>query len=131
MELSPTSAPGQGEEDCLYPISPQMLPSARPYVQPHPLTQVQLYTITKPPSLLPHPLPILHEFINQLNIDPTIVPIIQHYCYNTLPNARDSAPQTFLAPRNRTTVEPLEYFRIQNQKLQPQLHHLRQSNLPR
>jgi len=56
-ELSPTT-PGQVEEDCLYPISPQLLPSTSPYVQPHPLTSAQFHSILKPPpslslSLLP------------------------------------------------------------------------------
>ncbi|XP_011699844.1 PREDICTED: alpha-catulin-like [Wasmannia auropunctata] len=57
MELSPTTVPGQAEEDCLYPISPQLLPSTSPYVQPHPLTSAQFHSILKPPppslSLLP------------------------------------------------------------------------------
>ncbi|KAL0100742.1 hypothetical protein PUN28_019252 [Cardiocondyla obscurior] len=58
MELSPTTMPGQAEEDCLYPISPQLLPSTSPYVQPHPLTSAQFHSILKPPpsqslSLLP------------------------------------------------------------------------------
>ncbi|KYQ56467.1 Alpha-catulin [Trachymyrmex zeteki] len=58
MELSPTTVPGQAEEDCLYPISPQLLPSTSPYVQPHPLTSAQFHNILKPPpslnlSLLP------------------------------------------------------------------------------
>ncbi|XP_025986375.1 alpha-catulin isoform X1 [Solenopsis invicta] len=51
MEISPTT-PGQAEEDCLYPISPQLLPSTSPYVQPHPLTSAQFHSILKPsPSL--------------------------------------------------------------------------------
>ncbi|XP_077263599.1 alpha-catenin related isoform X3 [Temnothorax americanus] len=58
MELSPTTVPGQAEEDCLYPISPQLLPSTSPYVQPHPFTPAQFHSILKPPpslslSLLP------------------------------------------------------------------------------
>ncbi|KYM76801.1 Alpha-catulin [Atta colombica] len=58
MELSPTTMPGQAEEDCLYPISPQLLPSTSPYVQPHPLTTAQFHNILKPSpnlslSLLP------------------------------------------------------------------------------
>jgi len=58
MELSPTTMPGQAEEDCLYPISPQLLPCTSPYVQPHPLTSAQFHNILKPSpnlslSLLP------------------------------------------------------------------------------
>ncbi|XP_011496939.1 PREDICTED: uncharacterized protein LOC105361457 [Ceratosolen solmsi marchali] len=107
MELSPTSAPGQGEEDCLYPISPQMLPSGRPYVQPHPLTQTQLYTITKPPSLCSYPLPIFHEFLKQLDHNPATIPIFQNYYYNTLPFARDSSPQIYQSSRNMSTEQRL------------------------
>ncbi|XP_011865307.1 PREDICTED: alpha-catulin isoform X2 [Vollenhovia emeryi] len=51
-ELSPTTVPGQAEEDCLYPISPQLLPSTSPYVQPHPLTSAQFHSILKPPPSL-------------------------------------------------------------------------------
>ncbi|XP_043279896.1 alpha-catulin isoform X3 [Venturia canescens] len=46
-EVSPTSIPGQ-EEECLYPISPQLLPTGSPYVQPHPLTSAQLNSILRP-----------------------------------------------------------------------------------
>ncbi|KAL6261974.1 hypothetical protein P5V15_007056 [Pogonomyrmex californicus] len=52
MELSPTTVHGQAEEDCLYPISPQLLPSTSPYVQPHPLTSAQFHSILKPPPSL-------------------------------------------------------------------------------
>ncbi|XP_015177338.1 PREDICTED: alpha-catulin isoform X4 [Polistes dominula] len=47
VDLSPTLMPGQNEEDCLYPISPQLLPSSSPYVQPHPLTSAQFHNILR------------------------------------------------------------------------------------
>ncbi|KAF3426867.1 hypothetical protein E2986_12666 [Frieseomelitta varia] len=50
VELSPT-IPGLAEEDCLYPVSPQLLPSISPYVQPHPLTTAQLHGILRVPNL--------------------------------------------------------------------------------
>lgn len=49
-EASPSSIPGQ-EEECLYPISPQLLPTGSPYVQPHPLTSAQLNSILRPPAI--------------------------------------------------------------------------------
>lgn len=39
------------EEECLYPVSPRLLPSQSPYVQPHPLTSFQLRQILKPTNL--------------------------------------------------------------------------------
>lgn len=129
VEVSPTSALGQGEEDCLYPISPQMLPGTRPYVQPHPLTRQQLYTIVKPAPL--NPLPILQEFMNQLNLDPSKIPILQHYYYNTLPFARGTCPQMFPALGSATTNDNLRYLHMHNQQLQPQLYRLKHSSVPR
>ncbi|XP_046630539.1 alpha-catulin isoform X1 [Neodiprion virginianus] len=51
--------PGPVEEECLYPVSPKLLPSRSPYVQPRPLTSYQLRNILKPSlppqqPLLPH-----------------------------------------------------------------------------
>lgn len=44
----PTTVRGASEEDCLYPVTPQMLPSAGPYVQPRPLTSAQLRDMLVP-----------------------------------------------------------------------------------
>ncbi|KAG7210393.1 hypothetical protein KM043_011926 [Ampulex compressa] len=51
VELSPPAVHGLAEEDCLYPVSPQLLPSTSPYVQPHPLTSAQFHSILRPPGL--------------------------------------------------------------------------------
>ena len=56
MMTSRASFLGMAEEDCLYPISPQLLPSASPYLQPHPLTAYQLHNIFKSY----HPFDIIH-----------------------------------------------------------------------
>ncbi|OXU26604.1 hypothetical protein TSAR_006664 [Trichomalopsis sarcophagae] len=150
VEASPTSAPGQSEEDCLYPISPTMLPSTRPYVQPTPLTREQLYTIVKPPidpAPLPPPHPLIAELMNQLrlvqtNKSPTGV--IQQLYYNTLPFVRHTSPRLFLAARDYAMSDerylqmqqyyqdPRDQQQQQEQQQQGQFHHqLRHSSLPR
>ncbi|XP_032683006.1 alpha-catulin isoform X2 [Odontomachus brunneus] len=124
VELSPTTLPGQAEEDCLYPISPQLLPSTSPYVQPHPLTSAQFHSILKPPGL---------------NLAP--------FNYATLPNMATTANA---ASRNSTSFihpsvlpfttsgppQPQPYCLQNLQLLQLQLHHaqlqhLRHATLPR
>ena len=130
VEASPT-APGQGEEDCLYPISPQMLPTSHPYVQPHPLTRAQLYSSQKPTVSLPCPLPILNQFMNQLNLDPSVTPIIQQYCYNALPFAREtSAPHYFPASQG-AALSDLDLHCLRSESLPPQFYQLRHSSVPR
>ncbi|XP_023248647.1 uncharacterized protein LOC106639330 [Copidosoma floridanum] len=109
VDVNPASVPGLGEEDCLYPISPQMLPNAKPYVQPHPLTLAQLYTIVKQPaapSPSPPPQPpspsMLHDYLDNLSRDQTKTPIIQHYYFDHLPpSARESSQLLF--PATTTT----------------------------
>nr|XP_033323883.1 alpha-catulin-like [Megalopta genalis] len=128
VELSPTTVPGLSEEDCLYPVSPQMLPSTSPYVQPHPLTSTQLHNILRVPSL---------------NFPP--------FNYNTLPvtsssgstGSRSSAsfvhPSVlpYSTPTGSATCGPQAPHCLQNlQLLQLQLHHaqlqhLRHATLPR
>lgn len=39
--------PGVEDEECLYPISPKLLPPSSPYIQPHPLTASHLYNNIK------------------------------------------------------------------------------------
>lgn len=151
VEASPTSAPGQGEEDCLYPISPTMLPSARPYLQPTPLTREQLYTIVKPPSPPPLPHPLIAELMNQLSLVQTNKSpsgVIQQLYYNTLPFVRHTSPRgLFLAARdyamNDERYLPMQqYYQASHhqqqqqeqleQEQQQQFHHqLRHSSLPR
>ncbi|XP_058807307.1 uncharacterized protein LOC131673387 [Phymastichus coffea] len=121
MEMNPPTPPGQGEEDCLYPISPQLIPHARPYVQPHPLTPEQLYAIFRPPP--PDPLPLLNELlVNQLNFN--------HY-NNTLPaisrmrQRHKVFPAVATLSRNMTTEDALHY--LHNQQLPPQLYQIRHS----
>ncbi|XP_025161245.1 alpha-catulin isoform X2 [Harpegnathos saltator] len=124
VELSPTTLPGQAEEDCLYPISPQLLPSTSPYVQPHPLTSAQFHSILKPPSLN-----------------------LPSFNYATLPNpattanaaSRNSA--SFIHPSvlpftTSGPPQPQPYCLQNLQLLQLQLHHaqlqhLRHATLPR
>ncbi|XP_076293574.1 alpha-catenin related isoform X2 [Lasioglossum baleicum] len=129
VELSPTTMPGLSEEDCLYPVSPQMLPSTSPYVQPHPLTTTQLHNILRP----------------SLNLLP--------FNYNTLPTTGSTASGVSTGSRNSASfVHPsvLPYSNTNNagcgpqaphclqnlQLLQLQLHHaqlqhLRHATLPR
>ncbi|XP_020280569.1 alpha-catulin [Pseudomyrmex gracilis] len=121
-ELSPMMVPGQAEEDCLYPISPQLLPSTSPYVQPHPLTSAQFYNILKPP--------------------PTLSP----FNYGTIPNpsavsGTSRNPGAFVHPSALPFTTPGAQqqppYCLQNlQLLQLQLHHaqlqhLRHATLPR
>ncbi|KZC05580.1 PREDICTED: alpha-catulin [Dufourea novaeangliae] len=130
VELSPSTMHGLSEEECLYPVSPQLLPSTSPYVQPHPLTSVQLHNILRTPSLN-----------------------FSSFNYNTLPITTNSAINT--GPRNSASfVHPsvLPYSSSNNatsgcgpqapnclqnlQLLQLQLHHaqlqhLRHATLPR
>ncbi|XP_031837129.1 alpha-catenin related isoform X4 [Nomia melanderi] len=125
VELSPTTVPGLSEEDCLYPVSPQMLPSTSPYVQPHPLTSSQLHNILRIPGL---------------NI-PT-------FNYGTLPavtgsstGSRNTAsfvhPSVLPYSSSTTGCGPQAPNCLQNlQLLQMQLHHaqlqhLRHATLPR
>ncbi|EFN61082.1 Alpha-catulin [Camponotus floridanus] len=119
MEFSPTMAPGQAEEDCLYPISPQLLPSTSPYVQPHPLTSAQFHSILKP-SLGPSSLS-LSLFGPSINPGP----------------GRNSG--SFVHPSVLSTTPGTQQppYCLQNlQLLQLQLHHaqlqhLRHATLPR
>ena len=45
MENSQVLIPGMGEEDCLYPIHPQLLPSSSLFLQPYPLTTAHFHAI--------------------------------------------------------------------------------------
>ncbi|CAK9821329.1 Ctnnal1 [Anthophora retusa] len=130
VEISPTTMPGLAEEDCLYPVSPQLLPSTSPYVQPHPLTSTQLHNILRGPNL---------------NFPP--------FNYNTIPNTVTTTT-TNSGSRNSTSfVHPsvLPYstssttsgcgpqapYCLQNLQLlqlqlyQAQLQHLRHTTMPR
>ncbi|XP_012223699.1 alpha-catulin isoform X2 [Linepithema humile] len=126
MELSPTTVPGQAEEDCLYPISPQLLPSTSPYVQPHPLTSAQFHNILKPPLAL--------------NLCPFNYGTLPHPTANSAASPRNSA--SFVHPSALPFATPGTQqqppYCLQNlQLLQLQLHHhaqmqhLRHATLPR
>lgn len=128
MELSPTTVPGQAEEDCLYPISPQLLPSTSPYVQPHPLTSAQFHNILKPPLAL------------NLCLSPFNYGTLPHPTANSAASPRNSA--SFVHPSALPFATPGTQqqppYCLQNlQLLQLQLHHhaqlqhLRHATLPR
>ncbi|KOC61116.1 Alpha-catulin, partial [Habropoda laboriosa] len=130
VEVSPTTVPGLAEEDCLYPVSPQLLPSTSPYVQPHPLTSSQLHSILRGPNL---------------NFPP--------FNYNTLPNTATTTSSTSVSRNSASFVHPsvLPYsttgttsgcgpqapYCLQNLQLlqlqlyQAQLQHLRHATMPR
>nr|XP_034180818.1 alpha-catulin isoform X1 [Osmia lignaria]XP_034180819.1 alpha-catulin isoform X1 [Osmia lignaria] len=126
VELSPTTVPGLGEEDCLYPVSPQLLPSTSPYVHPHPLTSAQLHGILRAPGL------------NFPSFGPSIVPTTTS---NTGPRNSASFVHPSVLPYSSTTATsscgPQAPNCLQNlQMLQLQLHHaqlqhLRHATLPR
>lgn len=68
----PGPLPGVGglEEECLYPVSPRLLPSRSPYVQPRPLTSSQLRNILRAPAPLqqfPPPSPSLNPALRSLH----------------------------------------------------------------
>lgn len=127
MELSPT-IPGLAEEDCLYPVSPQLLPSTSPYVQPYPLTSAQLHNILRGANL---GFPLFN--------------------YNTLPNTTSTSTATrnsasfvhpsvlpYSTPITTSTCGPQAPYCLQNLQLlqlqlqQAQLQHLRHAaTLPR
>ncbi|XP_076622080.1 alpha-catenin related isoform X2 [Colletes latitarsis] len=126
VELSPTTVPGLGEEDCLYPVSPQLLPSTSPYVQPHPLTSAQLHNILRPPGLNFPPfnsatLPLPSSASGSRNsasfVHPSVLP------YSSTVQASSCGPQ---APY---CLQKLQLLQLQLQ--QAQLQHLRHATLPR
>ncbi|XP_053975206.1 alpha-catulin isoform X1 [Hylaeus volcanicus] len=126
VELSPTTVPGLGEEDCLYPISPQLLPSTSPYVQPHPLTSAQLHNILRPPCLNFPPLsnatlPLTGATSGSRNsasfVHPSVLP------YSSTVQASGCGPQAPYCLQN------LQLLQLQLQ--QAQLQHLRHATLPR
>ncbi|XP_014476482.1 PREDICTED: alpha-catulin isoform X2 [Dinoponera quadriceps] len=124
VELSPTMLPGQAEEDCLYPISPQLLPSTSPYVQPHPLTSAQFHSILKPPGL---------------NLPPFNFATLSNPTTAASAASRNSASFVHPSVLPFTTSGPPQPqpYCLQNlQLLQLQLHHaqlqhLRHATLPR
>ncbi|XP_029170628.1 alpha-catulin isoform X2 [Nylanderia fulva] len=123
MELSPTTVPGQAEEDCLYPISPQLLPSTSPYVQPHPLTSAQFHSILKPsPGFGPSSLSSL--------FGPSINP---GSCRNSGTFVHPSVlSTTFTTPGTQQPPYCLQNMQLlQLQLHHAQLQHLRHATLPR
>ncbi|XP_036144774.1 uncharacterized protein LOC118646294 [Monomorium pharaonis] len=123
VEISPTMVPGQAEEDCLYPISPQLLPSTSPYVQPHPLTSAQFHSILKPPSglslsLLP------------FNYSPGLSGI--GLSRNSGSFVHPSVVQSYTAPGTQQPSYCLQNLQLlQLQLHHAQLQHLRHATLPR
>ncbi|XP_076750379.1 alpha-catenin related isoform X2 [Xylocopa sonorina] len=129
VELSPTTMPGLGEEDCLYPISPQLLPSSGSYVLPHPLTSAQLHSILRGPSLN---FPLFNHNYNTLPsttstntgsrnttsfVHPSVIP------FSATGTTSGCGPQ---APH---CLQNLQMLQLQLQ--QAQLQHLRHATLPR
>ncbi|CAL7948668.1 unnamed protein product [Xylocopa violacea] len=129
VELSPTTMPGLGEEDCLYPISPQLLPSSGSYVLPHPLTSAQLHNILRGPSLN---FPLFNHNYNTLPsttstntgsrnttsfVHPSVIP------FSATGTTSGCGPQ---APH---CLQNLQMLQLQLQ--QAQLQHLRHATLPR
>lgn len=133
MEMTAKTVPGQGEEDCMYPISPQLLPHGRPYLQPYPLTRTQLYTITKPLQSLP----IAHDLVNKLHTDPSKFPFFQHFYFSSIPTRQEfpRLPSTKIFPAepeySMTLNNSLLQLHLQNQKLQSEIYRLRKSTLSR
>lgn len=126
VELSPTTVPGLGEEDCLYPVSPQLLPSTSPYVQPHPLTSAQLHGILRGPGLnfplfntntLPLPSSTSGSRNSASFVHPSVLP------YSSTIHTTGCGPQAPYCLQN------LQLLQLQLQ--QAQLQHLRHTTLPR
>lgn len=130
VELSPTTVPGLGEEDCLYPVSPQLLPSTSPYVQPHPLTSAQLHNILRAPGLNFPPFnytatPLSTSTSTVSNgsrnsasfVHPSVLPY----------SAANS--QTGCGPQAPHCLQNLQLLQLQLQ--QAQLQHFRHATLPR
>lgn len=129
VELSPT-VPGLAEEDCLYPVSPQLLPSISPYVQPHPLTSAQLHNILRGPNF---------NFSQLFNYNNTLA-------NNTTPTTATRNTASFVHPSvlpysspitSTPSCGPQAPYCLQNLQLlqlqlqQAQLQHLRHATLPR
>lgn len=133
MEMKPKTVPGQGEEDCMYPISPQLLPHGRPYTQPFPLTRTQLYAITKPLESIP----VMYDLINKWKIDPNKFSTFQNINFDSVPtepvfpHGLSSTSFKALPGYTMTMKGTLLQLHLQNQKLQSQIYHLRQSTLSR
>ncbi|XP_072749232.1 alpha-catulin isoform X2 [Anoplolepis gracilipes] len=121
VELSPTMVPGQVEEDCLYPISPQLLPSTSPYVQPHPLTSAQFHSILKPSSgLIMNPPSSLSLF------GPSINPVS---CRNSGSFVHPSVLSTPGTQQPPYCLQNLQLLQLQLHHAQ--LQHIRHATLPR
>ncbi|XP_076681008.1 alpha-catenin related isoform X2 [Andrena cerasifolii] len=128
VELSPTTVPGLGEEDCLYPVSPQLLPSTSPYVQPHPLTSSQLHNILRAPGLnfppFGHntlPLPASTSSSGTRSSASFVHPSVLPYsASNTTSGCGPQAPHC---------LQNLQLLQLQLH--QAQLQHLRHATLPR
>lgn len=126
VEVSPTM-PGLAEEDCLYPVSPQLLPSTSPYVQPHPLTTAQFHGILRSPNLgfplfnfNPHQAATASTSTTRNSasfVHPSVLP------YS--PNATASS----CGPQAPYCLQNLQLLQLQLQ--QAQLQHLRHATLPR
>ncbi|XP_017885528.1 alpha-catulin isoform X2 [Ceratina calcarata] len=128
VELSPTTVPGLGEEDCLYPISPQLLPSTSPYVLPHPLTSAQLHNILRVPGLnFPmfnyNSLPTSNACTtsNSRNSASFVHPSVLPYS--------SSNAVSGCGPEAPNCLQNLQMLQLQLQ--QAQLQHLRHATLPR
>ncbi|XP_017761241.1 PREDICTED: alpha-catulin isoform X2 [Eufriesea mexicana] len=126
VELSPT-VPGLAEEDCLYPVSPQLLPSTSPYVQPHPLTSAQFHGILRSPNL---GFPLFNYNTHQTTtasnnstrnsasfVHPSVLPF------------SSTATNSSCGPQAPYCLQNLQLLQLQLQ--QAQLQHLRHATLPR
>ena len=134
VELSPT-IPGLAEEDCLYPVSPQLLPSISPYVQPHPLTSAQLHGILRAPNLgfsllnynnhtLPNSTPtgtVPARTSSTSFVHPSVLP------YSKPSPVATNSPSC--GPQAPYCLQNLQMLQLQLQ--QAQLQHLRHATLPR
>lgn len=107
VEVNSSAAPGLGEEDCLYPISPRLLPTSSPYVQPHPLTSYQLHNILRSPT------PLLASHLTDL---PVNCPLFNY-----------SYPLT--SPPHHSAIRPISGTRILHdlQESQTQMLQMRHS----
>ena len=130
VELSPT-IPGLAEEDCLYPVSPQLLPSISPYVQPHPLTSAQLHGILRAPNL---GFPLLnynnHTLPNSTSSDTVTRSSTSFVHPSVLPYSKPAAAaNSSCGPQAPYCLQNLQMLQLQLQ--QAQLQHLRHATLPR
>ncbi|XP_015595868.1 alpha-catulin isoform X1 [Cephus cinctus] len=114
VEVNTTPLQGLVEEECLYPVSPRLLPSGTPYVQPHPLTSAQLQSILRPQQQQ-----TLFRFSSPCSITS------HNLSYPFHSNLFATASSASQAPYN------LQNLQQQLQMHHAQLHQLRHATLPR